>query len=81
MHILIFALVVHEHMDIESPIIGDLQRKNRCMQIRLGEVVDVMLASREIQFNFIYCGLGLEEPMDDIVPDMTNTLSLMGEFP
>ena len=29
----------------------------------------------------MYCGLGLEEPTDDIAPDVASVRSLMGELP
>ena len=61
-------------------MIGDLHRKNGCMQIRLEEVVDNIVVLRNTQLNMIYCGFGLDEPTDDIASDMLNTLTLVAAF-
>jgi hypothetical protein len=51
------------------------------VHIRLGEVVDTIAALRNTQFNMMYCGLGLDEPIDDIASNVLSTLTLVGEFP
>ena len=61
--------------------IDELHRKSGCVQIRLGEMVDTIAAFRNIQLNLMYCGLGLDEPTDDIASDLLSTMTLVGEFP
>ena len=62
-------------------MIDDLHRKNRCVQIRLRKEVDTIAALKNTQLNLMYCGLGLNEPIDDIASDVLSTLTLVGEFP
>lgn len=71
---------MREDVDIGSLKINNLQKKSRCVQIKLGEVIDVMPALRHTQLNFIYYRFKLNEPIDDIAPDVSNTLSLMDKF-
>ena len=73
-------MVIREDVDIGSVVIGDLHRKSQCTQLRLGEVVDVLVGFRRTQLNLIYCGLGLEKPTDDIADDVPITRTLLGEF-
>jgi hypothetical protein len=68
-------------VDVGSSVIGDLHRKSGCVQIKLGEVVDTIAALRNTQLNLLYCGLGLDEPTDDIASDVLSTMTLVGEFP
>lgn len=72
---------MREDVDIGSLVINDLQRKSHCEHIRLDEMVDVMFTLKYIQINLIYYGFGLRKLIDDIAPNVPNTLSLMGEFP
>ena len=80
LQVLCSFLTVREDMDVGSSVIGDLHRKSGCVQIRLGEVVDTIVAFRNTQLNLIYCGLGLDEPTDDIASDVLSTMTLVGEF-
>ena len=68
-------------MNVGSSVIGDMHKKSGCVQIKLGEVVDTITAFRNTQLNLLYCGLGLDEPTDDIASDVLSTLTLVGEFP
>ena len=74
LQILYSALVMRENMDIGSSVIDDLKKKSRCVQNILCEIVDAILALRDRQLNFIRCGLGLEEPTDDIALDVPNDI-------
>lgn len=69
-------MVIREDVDIGSVVIGDLHKKSQCTQLRLGEVVDVLVELRRTQLNLIYYGLGLEKPTDDIADDMPITRTL-----
>jgi hypothetical protein len=74
-------MVIREDVDIGSVVIGDLHKKSQCTQLRLGEVVDVLVELRRTQLNLIYCGLGLEKPTDDIADDMPITRTLFQRTP
>ena len=81
LQVLYSLLIVRVDMDNRSSVIGDLHRKSGCVQIRLGEMVDTIAALKNTQLNLIYCGFGLDEPTNDIISNVLNTLTLVGEFP
>lgn len=67
------TLFVCENTEIRPVVIGDMQRKNNCVQMKLGKVVDGMVDLQRTQLNFVYCRLGLEEPMVDTMPNVEVT--------
>lgn len=49
-------------MDVGLVVVGDLQRKRKFINLRLGEVVSGLIQLRHTQLNIMYYGLGLEDP-------------------
>jgi hypothetical protein len=45
------------------------------------EAIEFLSSLRQTQLNLLYCGLGLQEPTDDIADDVTVARTLVGEFP
>lgn len=80
LQVLYYAIVIHKDMDIGLVVVGDLYSKNQCVQLRQGEVVDVLALLRRTQLGLLYSGLGLEERIDDIVEDIPVTRILLNEF-
>lgn len=81
MQVVSSSLTFREDMDIGSVIVGDLHKKSKCVQVRVAEVQEKLIHFRRMQLHLFYCGLGLEEPTDDIAPDVACTRSLFGEVP
>ena len=74
------ALVVREDADIGLAVVGDIYKKSKCAQLRLGEAIEILSSVRETQLNLLYSGLGLQTPSDDIAEDVTATCTFLGEF-
>jgi hypothetical protein len=72
-----------EDMDNISTMLENMQRKNKCIHLRIGdsEVVDGLKGLRHMQLSMLYYGLRLEDPTDDVVPDVEVTWMLLDEFP
>lgn len=68
-------------MDIGTVVVGDLHRKNICVSLRLGEVQKLLLGLRATQWSLFNCGFNLEDPIDDVAPDVPLTRLSIGEFP
>lgn len=81
LQVLYSSLIVREDMNVGSLVFGNLNRKSGCAHIRLEEVMDTIAALKNTQLNLIYCGFGLDEPTNDIISNVLNTLTLVGEFP
>ena len=62
-------------------MVGDLHKKNKHLQMRLAEVQEGLIQLRRTQLHLFYCGLGLEEPTDDIAADVHCARLILGEFP
>ena len=73
-------MIIREDVDIGHVVIGDVHKKSRCAELRLGEVIDVLAVLRRTQLDLVQCGLGLQEPTDDIVEDVLVTHMLVGEI-
>ena len=73
-------MIIREDVDIGHVVIGDVHKKSRCAELRLGEAIDVMSALRRTQLDLVHCGLGLQEPKYDIMEDVLVTHTLVGEL-
>ena len=74
-------MVVREDADIGSIVVGDIHKKSKCVQWRLGEAIQMLTSIRQTQLNLLHCGLGLQVPTDDIADDVGVVRTLVGEFP
>lgn len=81
MQVVYSSLTFREDMDIGSVLLGDLHKKSKSLQMRLAEVQEGLIHLRRLQLHLFYCGLGLEQPTDDIAADVPSARSLLGEFP
>ena len=73
-------MVIREDADIGSVVVGDIHKKSKCAQLRQAEVIELLSSLRSTQLNLLYCGLGLQQPTDDIAEDVAATRTLVGEF-
>lgn len=73
-------MIIHEDVDIGHVVIGDIHKKRRCAQLRLGEAIEVLAALRRTQLGLVHCRLGFHEPTDDILEGVLVTYTLVGEF-
>ena len=64
-----------ENVDVGSSVIGNRHRKNKFVQIRLGEVLDTIVVLKNTVLKF-----DLDKPTDDIASNMLSSLTLVGEF-
>lgn len=78
--VLCSTLVFREDMDIGTVVLGDLQRKSKCIKLRVEEMVEGLKQLRSIQLHLMNCGLGLEDATDDIAPDIDCTKALLGDL-
>ena len=62
-------------------MVGNLHKKNRCLQMRMAEAQERFLELRRTQLNIFYSGLGVEEPADDVAADVPAARLLLGKFP
>lgn len=81
MQVLCSSFIFREDVDIGSAIVGDLYKKSRCLELRVQEEQEGLINLRRMQLQLLFCGLGLEEPTDDIAPDVAYVRSLIGELP
>lgn len=73
-------MVIREDVDIGSVVVDNLHMRSECVQLRLEKVVDALVRLRRIQLGLFYCGLGLEEPTDDIADDVPLTRILLNKY-
>lgn len=66
-------------MDVGSLMLGDLHKKNSCVQLRVEEIVQRRQHVRSIQLRLFSCGLGVENATDDIAQDLHCKWALLGE--
>ena len=77
--VLCFALIFWEDVDVGTSMVGDLHKKSHCVQMRVEEMAHGLQRVRSTQLRLFNCGLGEEEPIDDIVEDVHCTRALLGE--
>lgn len=61
-HVICSTLSIHKEVDVGLVVVGDLQRKSKFINLRLGEVVSGLIQWRNTQLNIMHYGLGLEDP-------------------
>lgn len=77
-HALCSLLVICKDMDVGFKVLDDLQKKNRCINFRIGEIVDNLKAPRSTRLHLMYVGMGLEDPS---APDMDCMRAFLHEIP
>lgn len=78
--VLCSAMVIREDADIGSVVIGDIQKKSKCVQLQLCEAIELLSALRCTPLSLLYSGLGLEDPTDDIAEDVPLMRTLVGKY-
>ena len=81
MQVLCSSFIFREDVDIGSAMVGDLYKKSKYLELRIQEVQEGLINLRRMQLHLLFCGLGLEEPTDDIAPDVAYVRSLKAELP
>ena len=75
LQVLCSTIIVCENVDVGSSVIGNRHRKNKFVQIRLGEVLDTIVVLKNTVLKF-----DLDKPTNDIASNMLSSLTLVGEF-
>lgn len=81
MQVLCSSLVFREDIDVGFVVLGDLQKKCKCIQLGVEDIVQSMRALRSKQLHIMYSVMGLEEPSDDIAPDLDGARALLHQLP
>ena len=76
-HALCSLLVICKDMDVGFKVLDDLQKKNRCTNFRIEEIVDNLKAPRSTRLHLMYVGMGLEDPS---TPDVECMRALLHEI-
>ena len=77
--VLCSALIFREDVDVGTSMVGDLHKKSHCVQMRVEEMAHGLQRVRSTQLRLFNCGLGEEEPTNDIAEDVHCTRALLGE--
>lgn len=73
------SLIFREDIDIGLVIIGDMHKKNKCIQFKISEVQDTLTHLRISQVQLFNTSLGLEKPTDDSTIEVASVKLFLGE--
>lgn len=78
MQVLCSSMVLCEDVDVGILTLDDLHKKTPYVQMRV-EIIQSLQHVRSTQLRLFNCGLGTEDAIDDIAPNLHCTRLLMGE--
>jgi hypothetical protein len=73
-------MVIREDADTGSIVVGDIHKKSKYARQRITKALAILSSVRQSQLSVLYCGLGLQEAIDETADDVGVARTLLGEF-
>lgn len=70
-------LIYREDIDIGFVLLGDLQKRCKCVYKRKQQLIDSLKELRSTQLRLMYAAMELEDPSDDIAADVASVRAIL----